>query len=315
MSAGGDDDGGEDESAAAEAEGGTDTTTPAPPPDLPRGEPLATSTIADTLVDGTFWNVWLVESDGTGARALTRENEDKARLPVLSPDRRSVAYSVEAAGGLELRVTDSDSTGLARCRPLSCPTPGRPGRPTAAATRSSASATVPTASYVLDLASGELTNLTGTPEDEADPAWSPDGTTTACRSTVDGDQDLWTVDVETGTTATVTSAPENEADPAWSPDGSALAYSSDAGGDWEIHTVGTQGQGTVRLSDNDGDDQDPAYSPNGVEIAVESKRDSLDRPDDDWAEIYVMATDGSGQRRVTVRDGLDVHPAWGIAPP
>jgi hypothetical protein len=37
-----------------------------------------------------------------------------------------------------------------------------------------------------------------------------------------------------------------------------------------------------------------------------------DPPDaGDQAEVYVMAADGSGQRNVTDRPGLDVHPAWG----
>jgi Tol biopolymer transport system component len=68
-----------------------------------------------------------------------------------------------------------------------------------------------------------------------------------------------------------------------------------------------------QLTDVPADDQDPAWSPDGGFIASESKRDSADRPDGDWAEIYVMLSDGRNQQRVATRDGFDAHPAWGLA--
>jgi hypothetical protein len=35
----------------------------------------------------------------------------------------------------------------------------------------------------------------------------------------------------------------------------------------------------------------------------------------DFIEIYVMASDGSNPTRLTTRDGLDAHPAWGLSGP
>ena len=55
------------------------------------------------------------------------------------------------------------------------------------------------------------------------------------------------------------------------------------------------------------DDQDPSWSSDGTQMAFETKRDTPTVGDQ--AEIYVTAADGSDQRNVTNRPGLDIHPA------
>ena len=47
----------------------------------------------------------------------------------------------------------------------------------------------------------------------------------------------------------------------------------------------------------------PAWSPDGTRFAFESRREGR-------ADIYVMNTDGSGQRRMTWATGDDTHPSW-----
>ncbi len=205
LGGGGDDDpdGGDaasDTTSDTPADTGADTGTPTVelPPDIPRGAPLAASTIAYTQVEGTFWNVWLVEADGSNPRALTRENEDKARLPVIAPDRTAVAYTVETGAGWELRVSSSDGT-ASRTITTEMASDGRAtwspdgGRVAFVADPDGAKDV-----YVYDLATGEMTNLTNTPADDGDPAWSPDGATIAYWSQGTDGQDLWTIPVAGG---------------------------------------------------------------------------------------------------------------------
>jgi Tol biopolymer transport system component len=310
--------GGETSSDGQDQEATTLSTAPeqgrgtAVPADIPRGAPLADSTLAYTQVDGTFWNVWLVEADGSNPRALTRDTEDKARLPVLSPDRTAVAYSVETAGGWELRVIDSEGRGDRVVSTDIVPDGRATWSPDGSRMAFVGDRDGPADLYVLDLAGGELTNLTNSPEDEGDPAWSPDGTTIAYWSLATGNQDIFTIPAEGGTATQLTQQPGDDADPAWHPQGSSLAFSSNRDGDWEIYLMGPDGGSQQQLTDAAADDQDPAWSPDGGFIAFESKRDSADRPDGDWAEIYVMLSDGRNQQRVTTRDGFDAHPAWGL---
>jgi Tol biopolymer transport system component len=82
-----------------------------------------------------------------------------------------------------------------------------------------------------------------------------------------------------------------------------------------VFVMAADGRDQQQLTPDAADDQDPAWAPEGTFIAFETKRDSTDRPEDDWAEIYSMLPDGRDQVRVTTRDGLDIHPAWGLAPP
>jgi Tol biopolymer transport system component len=61
-------------------------------------------------------------------------------------------------------------------------------------------------------------------------------------------------------------------------------------------------------------EDDPDWSPDGRRIVFTSHGVSEPHQNATTAEIYVMAADGSGQRNVTNRPGLDIHPAWGTPP-
>ena len=94
---------------------------------------------------------------------------------------------------------------------------------------------------IVELATGEVTNLTNSPEDEGDPSWSPDGESIAYWSRKDGNQDIYVIPVDGGAPRRLTSDPGDDADPSWKPDGSAIAYSSQREGDWEIFVMGPDG--------------------------------------------------------------------------
>ena len=309
--------GGDDDGTAGTETSTTTTAAVAPaggvlPVEVPRGEPLDEDTIVYTQLDPPFWNIWTIDADGSEPRALTREQAAFPRLPVIAPDRRSVAYSLESPAALELRVIDTGGEGdrlvIGDLVPDARATWSPDGSRMAVVTDRDGSADI----TIVELATGEVTNLTNSPEDEGDPSWSPDGESIAYWSRKDGNQDIYVIPVDGGAPRRLTSDPGDDADPSWKPDGSAIAYSSQREGDWEIFVMGPDGGDQVQLTDVPADDQDPAWSSDGTQIAFETKRDTPEAGDQ--AEIYVMAADGSGQRNVTNRPGLDVHPAWGTPP-
>jgi len=90
--------------------------------------------------------------------------------------------------------------------------------------------------YVLDLASGRLTQLTHGDFDDSEPAWSPDGRRIAFTSNRSDDPDanyntdLWVVDADPARAPAepqrVTANPGPDEAAAWSPDGRCLAHRS-----------------------------------------------------------------------------------------
>ena len=170
--------------------------------------------------------------------------------------------------------------------------------------------------YALSLATGEKRRITNTPETEGDPAWSTDGTEIAYWATVGGNQDIYAVPIAGGEARRITDDPAADADPAWNPVDGTLAFARDPLGDgnWDIFRLGGAGN-EQPLTDSPKADEDPAWSPDGAFIAFESRRDVADvEATPDFIEIYVMAADGTNTQRLTNRDGLDAHPAWGVAP-
>jgi Tol biopolymer transport system component len=80
---------------------------------------------------------------------------------------------------------------------------------------------------ILDLESGQLTNLTSNPNVDANPAWSPDGTQVAFASDRSGNPEIWCINVDGSNLRQITFTPmSGEWRPAWSPDGQRLIFES-----------------------------------------------------------------------------------------
>jgi len=101
--------------------------------------------------------------------------------------------------------------------------------------------------YSVELSTGELSQLTDDPYDEADPCWSPDGTKIAFSSdrkpypacsgstTTWSDYDIYVLDLNRYKFTQITTSTFNDLSPTWSPDGTKLAFSSDRNGIYNIY--------------------------------------------------------------------------------
>ena len=100
----------------------------------------------------------------------------------------------------------------------------------------------------------------------------------------------------------LTDHPAEDHWPSWSPDGRHLAFMSDRDGNREIYVIGSDGSNPRNLTNHPAEDYSPAWSPDGRHIAFRSS-------DGDW-EIYVMDSDGSNLRRLTDHSASDWSPSW-----
>lgn len=122
-------------------------------------------------------------------------------------------------------------------------------------------------------------------------SWSPDGTRIAYTAG-EYSSEVYILDVATGTSTQVTKNAYNEGGPRWSPDGKQLVF---------IRRVGPMDTPyrIVTASVNGGDERtvlqharEPNWSPDGKRIAFVGE---------DWPQVFLVAVDGSGARRLTSR--------------
>ena len=161
-----------------------------------------------------------------------------------------------------------------------------------------------TGTYELTLQDGATAvQLTHSPGDDWDPAWSPESSRIAFSSNRDGDHEIYVMNADGSGSTQLTNSPGDDWTPAWSPDGSRIAFSSNRDGDLDIYVMNADGSGSTQLTNNPGDDWTPRWSPDGSRIAFSSNRDGD-------LDIFVMNADGSGSTQLTNNPGDDLSPAW-----
>lgn len=144
-------------------------------------------------------------------------------------------------------------------------------------------------------------------------SWSPDSTTFATAFLINPSlpptvQDynrceIHFYDIRSGVFNRITTNDFSEAAPAFSPDGKKLVFMASADGYSRLYILDlATNQRTMLTRESFG--YRPAWSPDGKWIAFMSNH--VDWNDD----IYIIAPDGTGLRRLTTDSGVDDFPEW-----
>ncbi len=178
---------------------------------------------------------------------------------------------------------------------------------------------------VLPLGGGELIRIAASDADEAQPAWSPDGTRIAFVSARDHggrlvpalntsalesyllstNGDLFLVPALGGTAARLV---EDAHYPSWSPDGKRIVFMSNRDGRVNLWTIASDGGVPVRLTTSETIDFHPAWSPDGKWIVYGSGR-----PADLQGVLFnlrVVGAGGGASRPLTEDFYYVADPAW-----
>ncbi|HYH78500.1 MAG TPA: LpqB family beta-propeller domain-containing protein [Longimicrobium sp.] len=212
----------------------------------------------------SFRDLYRVGADGSGLRRLT-ENREGNFEPAVSPDGGSIAFASSRDGNAEVYVMRADGGGQRRLTAFHRDDWGPRWSPDG---RTIAFLSNREGADRIHLVSPDGTGLRKLNADtaraagqEADIAWSPDGTRIAHTLHVRaGVSAVRIVDVRTGAireVARVTGASQ----PAWSPDGRLLAFSAAAAaGDAELWIARADGTAPTRITRAKGADWLPIWS-------------------------------------------------------
>lgn len=163
--------------------------------------------------------------------------------------------------------------------------------------------------WVVNVNNSELKLLTNTAESEREPAWSPTGKQIAFTSDQGavGSTEIFLMSVtESGEMVEraiqATDAYRSSYSPSWSADGKMIVFASDRTGDSDIFTMDSAGNNEqlVTIDDNNAEDRYPSFSPDGLWIIFVSNRE------DGNFQTYVIRTNGTDVRRVTVNSRIDI---------
>ena len=93
------------------------------------------------------------------------------------------------------------------------------------------------------------------------------------------------------------------------PDG-VILLERQQGNQFDLWAVLPNDSAELRLTNNDVDDLDATWSPDGRKILFVSSRDSAGGLNVGRMDVWVMAPDGSGQRRLFAGESSSSHPRW-----
>jgi len=309
----------------------TSTATGVDPLAVPKAAaPLPDTQLLVPLDTGNGLDIYIADARN-GGRKLVGARPGIQTNPALSPDRRSMIYTVadDPGGRNGLWVAGVDMSGA---RPLFKTTPpecaeaaSRPGwSPSSAGTLAIACKRSAAASWVLYLirTDGKILRTLDTAKSMGDPGFSPDGGTVVYWADKAG-QGIYLAAVD-GSSPPSKLTVGSDADPAFAPSGGGLlafrrlftARSSvivvmNVNGT-QVPCAGTQIAASpnltaCQLTAASEADQDPSWSPDGAEIAYKSGKE-VTGP----SQIKIVRADASARPRPVwaANPGLQNAPAW-----
>lgn len=237
--------------------------------------------------------VWVVDSDGANATAVTPNGMSPQWLPsgrglvyaVLDGSRNPIMFKDLVSGAQRTLVSEN---GVEHTTPAVSPD----GR-TLVYARGTA---VGTDLYAQPIDGGSARRVTvGRGRASAQPSFSPDGQRVAFMSDRSGHPEVYISDLDGTNAELLTAAAFGDRDyraaPDWSPDGRQVAFQSRNGGTFQIMIINLRDQ-AVRSVTNDGRNDDPSWAPDSRHLVLTSTRSGI-------RQLWVVDAETGRTRQLT----------------
>ena len=122
--------------------------------------------------------------------------------------------------------------------------------------------------YLVDIATGALTQVTGTPQRDDYPAWSPEGTRIAFSAKRHNQFDLMVHNLDTGQTRVLVQSPTDDVWPSWFPEGNKLLFVSTRDRINDLFVYHLEEQREYRLTRTLSGIMSPALAPDGRQVVM-----------------------------------------------
>jgi len=261
----------------------------------------------DRNLPGSGEEIFLINPDGSNPRNLTQNRGDD-RHPAWSPNGTKLAFISERDENWEIYIMNADGTGQIRLTEDPEHDDSPSWSPDGQSLVFSSDRAGGSDLYILHLSDRELIRLTDHPAQEQYPDWSPDGSKILF-SSFGGDRDagIYTINVDGSNLNFLAAGPLHY--PTWSPDGEKIAFDGEPHGcKFDIYIMNSDGSDMVQITDHPkgcgGYNKKPSWSPDGTQIVFHSS----DRvPNEQRNELFIINTDGSGERQLTDSNSTSVY--------
>lgn len=258
------------------------------------------------LYTGGDGQIWVIDSDGAGARRLT--SVDLALSPAWQPDGSGFAFAGVSGGRWRLGVSGLAAGSTRWLGGI----PSRGITITPAFAPDGQSITYAhgdeggTNLWVVAASGGAPRRLTPARSgDNTGPSYDPGGRRIVFTSGRAGQPDLYVMDADgTNAHALTTSSLARRSDngsPDWSPDGLRIAYQSQAAGAFQIMSLALRDR-SAKQHTSDGENEDPSWSPDSRHVVFSSTRTGV-------RQLWIVDTESGRLRQLTRASGARL-PDW-----